>query len=103
MFTTNQAQPEPKRAAALSANSFLNSSKEPHCSLIFSTTVPFSSEFGESNSQNNEWFKCPPPLLRTAVWMLAGTLSKLATISSIDLDSKSVPSTAAFNFVTYVL
>ncbi len=52
--------------------------------------------------KNNEWFKCPPPLLRTAVWMLAGTLSKLATISSIDLDSKSVPSTAAFNFVTYV-
>ncbi len=43
-FTTNQANLNQKPAAALSANLV---SKEPHCSLIFSTTVPFSSEFGE--------------------------------------------------------
>ena len=100
LLTTSQAQPEPKRAAALSANSSLNASKEPHCSLILSTTVPFSSEFGVNNSQNNEWFKCPPPLFLTAVWIFSGTLSKFATIYSIDLDSKSVPSIAAFNLVT---
>src|SRR5699024_11201929 len=67
LLTTSQAQPEPKRAAALSANSSLNAAKVPHCSLILSTTAPFSSDSAVNNYQNNEWFKCPPPLFLTAV------------------------------------
>src|SRR5699024_4654577 len=47
---------------------------------------------------------CTPPLLRTAVRISAGTLSKSLIKSSTDFDFKSAcPSTALFNFVTYVL
>lgn len=56
-LTTNQVQPDPNNVVALFANSFLNSSKVPHCALMSSITPPFSSELGDSISQNNEWLK----------------------------------------------
>src|SRR5699024_1850818 len=106
LLTTNQAQPEPKRPAAAASNLLWKSSKLPNVSLILSATEPFASPppFGDKISQKKLWFKCPPPLLRTAVRISSGTASKFLISSSNDLLSRSLcPSNAAFNFVTYVL
>src|SRR5699024_11190368 len=86
LFTTNQAQPEPKRVAPAFWNSSLNLSKLPNLLSIASASEPVGAPppFGQSNVQNNEWFACPPPLLRTAVRISSGTASKSEINSSID-------------------
>ena len=51
--------------------------------------------------QNNEWFQCPPPLLRTAVLISAGRLFKPLNNSSNDLFCKfECDSKAPFNLLT---
>ncbi len=46
-LTTNQVQPDPNNVVALFANSFLNSSKVPHCALMSSITPPFLQNSGD--------------------------------------------------------
>ena len=106
MFTANHAQPEPKRVVAAFVNSSLKLSKLPNLLLIASANSPAGSPpaFGARTCQNNEWFACPPPLLRTAVRDASGTASRFEITSSTDFErSSSFPSKALFKFVTYVL
>src|SRR5690606_28215437 len=106
LFTTNQAQPEPKRVVAAFANSSLNASKLPNLLLIASANSPAGAPppFGERIVQNRLWFACPPPLFLTAVRISSGTASRLEIKSSTDLLSRSAfPAIALFTFVMYVL
>src|SRR5699024_11484103 len=78
----------------------------PNLAFILSASSPLGSPppLGLNVFQKKLWLACPPPLLRTAVRISAGTLSKSLIKSSTDFDFKSAcPSTAPFNFVTYVL
>ena len=52
-------------------------------------------------SQNSVWFAWPPPLLRTAVRLSSGMISRFARTDSMGRSIHSVPSSAAFRFVTY--
>ena len=74
---TNQAQPEPKRVVAAAAKSSWNFAKLPKVASIASLTSPVGSPppVGDKISQKNEWFACPPPLLRTAVRISSGIAS----------------------------
>ena len=84
LFTTNQAQPEPKRVAPAFANSSLNASKLPNFASIAVASSPTGCPppFGDRIVQKNVWLACPPPLLRTAVRIASGTSFKFATNSS---------------------
>ena len=99
---TSQAQPDPKRPVAAVLNASWKSANEPNLASIASFKAPVGSPpaFAANCSQNNVWLACPPTLLRTAVFLSSGTASKLDKISSADLSAKSVPSKAAFAFVT---
>src|SRR5699024_6716057 len=106
LSSTSHAHPDPKRPVAAVVNSSLNLSKLPNLAFILSASSPLGSPLplGLNVFQKKLWLACPPPLLRTAVRIYAGTLSKSLIKSSTDFDFKSAcPSTAPFNFVTYVL
>src|SRR5271168_2873133 len=78
-FTTSQAQPEPKRPTPAAANFVLKSANEPNEDLMASANAPEGSPPPPFfiSFQNIEWFQWPPPLLRTAVRIFSGTLSRL--------------------------
>src|SRR5438270_7272954 len=100
---SSHAQPEPKRPTPAAANCSLNFSKSPNDDLIASPTLPPGAPpaLGPINSQNNVWFQCPPPLLRTAVRTASGTLLMPESNCSSDcLPSSGAFSTAEFRLVT---
>src|ERR1700722_15462710 len=102
-FTTSHAQPEPNRPTPAAANFVLKSANEPKEDLIASPTAPEGSPPPPFfiSFQNIEWFQCPPPLLRTAVRIFSGTLSRLLRSSSIDRACRSgLASRALFKLVT---
>jgi len=80
----------------------LNASKEPNFASIAFATSPTGvlEPPGAITSQNSVWLACPPPLLRTAVCLSAGRASRFAIKSLMSFSANSVPSTAAFKFVT---
>src|SRR6187431_1009045 len=100
---TSHVQPEPNRLTPASFTCFFSSSALPNTSEIASASAPTGSPppSGDMISQNSEWFACPPPLLRTAVRLSSGMASRFASTDSIGWSIHSVPSSAAFRFVTY--
>lgn len=80
-FTQSHAQPEPKRVAAAAAKAVLNASNEPNLASIAAARSPLGAEAppGVMTFQKREWLRCPPPLLRTAASLSAGTLSRFCT------------------------
>ena len=84
-------------------NSSFSLSRLPNELLIASAIAPVGAPpaFGPMISQNIEWLRWPPPLLRTAVRTASGTLAMPFTRSSRLFDASSGAfSIAAFRFVT---
>src|SRR5713101_5159729 len=103
----SQAQPEPKRATPALFIFSLNWSKPPNALLIASASAPEGCPpaFGPMMVQNMEWLMWPPPLLRTAVLILSGTMAQLlASNSSMVLLARfGADSSALLRLVTYAL
>ena len=102
MSTTSHVQPEPNRFTPASLICALSASGSPKASLIAASSAPEGSPppRGCMICQNIEWFQCPPPLLRTAARLSSGIEARFVITSSIDRSAHSVPSSAAFRFVT---
>src|SRR5689334_3858584 len=104
---TSQAQPEPKRVAPAFVNFSLNGSNPPKALLIASASLPpgWPPAFGPMMVQNIEWLMWPPPLLRTAVLMLSGTMAQLlaSNSSTVLLARLGADSSALLRLVTYAL
>jgi hypothetical protein len=94
--STSQAHPEPNWPTPAASNCSLKASNEPKASSIAPARSPEGSPppSGLIDSQNSEWFRWPPPLLRTTPFLSSGRESRLAMTSSIGLSSHSVPSSA---------
>src|SRR5688572_9141987 len=73
---TSHAHPLPKRSTPAFASCSLKVSKLPNADLIASAALPVGAPpaFGAIHVQKRLWFQWPPPLLRTAVRMVSGTL-----------------------------
>jgi len=101
--TTSHAQPEPKRATPAASNCSLKASNEPNAASIALPRSPSGAPppFGLIDSQNSEWFRWPPPLLRTAPRLSSGTSPRFAMTSSIGLPSSGPPARASFALSTY--
>lgn len=74
-FTTSQAQPLPKRVVAALLNCSWKEWNPPKASSIALASLPWGvpPPFGERMVQKKVWLEWPPPLLRTAVWIDAGS------------------------------
>ena len=99
----SQTQPLPNRPAPAAANCSLNVSNDPNAASIALDTLPVGAPppFALITCQNIVWFECPPPLLRTAVRIAAGTLSRSAMSSSRPFAASSgCPSSAPLSLVT---
>ncbi len=101
LFTTNQAQPEPKRPVAAVLKAAFISSKLPNVSSIASLIVPVGCPpaLGAIISQKNVWFAWPPPLLRTAVRISSG----IAFISEIRSSTDFSPNSGCFSIAAFKL
>jgi hypothetical protein len=101
--TTSQAQPEPNWPTPAASNCSLKASNEPKALSIAAARSPEGAPppLGLIDSQNSEWLRWPPPLLRTTPRLSSGMASRFATTSAIGLSSNSVPSSAPLALSTY--
>src|SRR5690349_20300621 len=78
LLATTHDQPEPKRPAPALLTASLRPSTPPNLLLIASASAPLGAPppLGPMICQNMLWLACPPPLLRTAVRLSSGTLSR---------------------------
>jgi hypothetical protein len=99
---TSQVQPLPKRFTPPSLTRSFSSSKEPNVSSIADRSAPPGSPppSGLMICQNSEWLAWPPALLRTARPLVLGHRVDVRQHGLDEASAHSVPSSAAFAFVT---
>jgi hypothetical protein len=100
---TSHDQPLPKRFTPPSIIASFSCENESNASSTADRSAPPGSPppSGLMICQNREWFACPPTLLRTAVCLSSGSASRFVRMLSTEAFAHSVPSSAAFAFVTY--
>src|SRR5580704_18829258 len=102
-LTSNQAQPEPNRPTPAAASFVLKVGKSPKAELIAAArspdgpVPPLTFRIG----QKNEWFQCPPALLRTGPLIASGSESRLeSNCSRVLLCKSGYGSSALLRLVT---